>query len=121
MIEIFKLIGCLPPPCIPLFLDEDQTFKLLQNGSSLARYGDGELALMRGKSIPFQQATPFLSKRLKQVLKEKDKDFLIGLPRFLYYEDKNNKTTKVVKRKTQKEINKTIISIFAKRSAVYFF
>ena len=81
----------------------------------MARYGDGELALMRGKSIPFQEANPFLSKRLKQVLKEKDKDFLIGLPRFLYYDDKNlNHETRFFWKKHKKKLMKQLYPFLQK-------
>ena len=61
--------------------NNDETLdKLLHSNCSLARFGDGEMCLAFGMSIPSQQASDKLSKRLKEVLKNVDNEnLMIGL------------------------------------------
>lgn len=62
-------------------LDTDETLTLLENEKvSFLRYGDGEIAIMQGNSIPFQEYDPKLAKRLKKLLKTKVNGLRIGLP-----------------------------------------
>lgn len=60
---------------------------LIDTGKSIARYGDGELKLCVGRSAKSQKADPEMAKRLKDILKSKDKRCLIGIPRIYSPED----------------------------------
>lgn len=74
-------------PCI---IDIFKTIDLIIDSKhSLARFGDGEINLIQGKSIPFQKASNLLSERLIEVLKSNKDNLEIGLPR-LIYTDKSN-------------------------------
>lgn len=52
----------------------------ISSGKSFARYGDGEFKLMMGESINFQKANPELSKRLTEIISNKNPNLLVGLP-----------------------------------------
>lgn len=68
----------------------DKTFfNLITKNCSLARFGDGELTIINGAGIGFQEYDAELSERLKEILySESDKSVLICLPGCL---DKRNK------------------------------
>lgn len=52
-------------------LDKETTLQiLLRDHSSLIRFGDGELDLIRGESIPYQDYQPKLAGALKELLLE---------------------------------------------------
>jgi glycosyltransferase family protein len=62
-------------------LNTEETLKLLESEKiSFLRYGDGEIALMKGDSIPFQEHDKKLSKRLKKLLKTDEEGLKIGIP-----------------------------------------
>lgn len=64
----------------PDVIDEWTTITLIKRkGLSIARYGDGELKLIRGASIKCQKYDPNLSSRLKFILVS-DTKCLIGIP-----------------------------------------
>lgn len=44
------------------------------------RFGDGEFNLIEGRDIGFKRASPLLSKRLAEVLTNRDDDILVGIP-----------------------------------------
>jgi glycosyltransferase family protein len=50
--------------------------------ASIARYGDGELMIMLGYGIYFQEYDPELARRLREILRCPSRQFLIGLPPF---------------------------------------
>jgi hypothetical protein len=50
--------------------------------ASIARYGDGELMIMLGYGIYFQEYDPELARRLRHIIRRPRPDFLIGLPPF---------------------------------------
>ncbi|MCR5725517.1 MAG: SP_1767 family glycosyltransferase [Treponema sp.] len=52
---------------------------LKQGRKSFVRYGDGEIKLIDGGSIYFQEYDADLAKRLKEILDCKNADFLIGM------------------------------------------
>ena len=70
---------------VPKILDTRQTIDYLLEHSdkSLARFGDGEVFLIKNQSIPFQTASPELSKRLTEVLTSKNDKVEIGLPNLM--------------------------------------
>lgn len=57
---------------------------LINTKKSVIRFGDGELELIKGNSIPFQKSSKQLSDRLKEVLSSTNENILIGLPHFIY-------------------------------------
>lgn len=62
-------------------LDTDKTLSLIEKEKiSFLRYGDGEIALMQGNSIPFQEYDPKLAKRLRKLLRTDIDGLRIGIP-----------------------------------------
>ncbi len=61
-------------------LNIEESLNLLNNGKSIARFGDGELDIIKGKSFPFQKYNQELTKRLVEILGEKQDFCLIGIP-----------------------------------------
>ena len=65
----------------PLILDNMETVeKILSSNKSLARFGDGELDIINGNKIGFQDSQAKLAERLKEILCSKQKFCLIGVP-----------------------------------------
>jgi glycosyltransferase family protein len=66
---------------IPIIKTAEETLnKILQNGCSLARFGDGEFDMMNGDRIHFQNPSPELAGRLREVVASNIPNLLIGLP-----------------------------------------
>lgn len=63
---------------------------LISTKSSFARFGDGELALINGKDIPFQSASPALSEKLKKTINTSEDGLMIGINYHYYYADLSN-------------------------------
>ena len=58
-----------------------ETLSMLSNSdSSISRFGDGELFLLMGVSIPCQKANEKLTEKLKEVISTKDDKLMIGIP-----------------------------------------
>lgn len=57
---------------------------IIATRASLCRFGDGELRLIEGHSLEFQQASPLLSERLVEVLSSCDDRVFIAVPRLLF-------------------------------------
>lgn len=55
---------------------------LRERRASIARYGDGELEIMIGRGIYFQEYDPKLAKRLRAILGLAAPRFLVGIPNF---------------------------------------
>lgn len=73
------LIGRFQLPFV--VLDDEKTLQLImEEGKSIARFGDGEFRIMTGSENGFQSANEALSARLKQVLSSNDPKCLICLP-----------------------------------------
>lgn len=58
----------------------DETLDWLEEGKSIARFGDGELDLILGKAIGFQSANERLGESLKNILSSKPENCLIAVP-----------------------------------------
>lgn len=67
----------------PNILSNEETIKqLIEEKKSLARFGDGEMTLLvMSNDLAFQSMDIKLSKRLDEVLRKREKGFLVGLPR----------------------------------------
>ena len=50
--------------------------------ASIARYGDGELMIMLGYGIYFQEYDPVLARRMREIIRQPSPQFLVGLPPF---------------------------------------
>ena len=72
--------------------DIDQTLDyVIENKSSIIRFGDGEMDLMLGKSIPYQVYDENLASQLKEIISlQSDKKLVIGLPNV--FADRSNFT-----------------------------
>ena len=65
----------------PEVIDDIQTLDLLiKDNKSIARFGDGEIALINSMDIKFQKADVQLKERLKEILYTEDDGILIGIP-----------------------------------------
>ena len=72
--------------------DIDQTLDyIIENQSSIIRFGDGEMDVMLGKSIPYQVYDENLASQLKKIIAlQSDKKLVIGLPNV--FSDRSNFT-----------------------------
>lgn len=59
---------------------EESINKLLNEKKSIARFGDGELDLILGRKLKFQDADELIAQRLSEVLRSKQDTCLIGIP-----------------------------------------
>jgi hypothetical protein len=64
----------------PAVLSEDETLRLVLEGRSLARYGDGEFKICFGGNAKSQKFDPLLAKRLREILKSTPSSCLVGIP-----------------------------------------
>ncbi len=65
----------------PDVLSVADTVKLLQDGASLARLGDGEFNLALGKrAICYQKNSPKLQRRMREILSHPNGKCLVGIP-----------------------------------------
>ncbi len=66
---------------IPTIKTTDETLnKILQDKCSLSRFGDGEFGVMNGSRIHYQNPSPELALRLKEVITADTPNLLVGLP-----------------------------------------
>lgn len=73
------ILRCIyPQPKIATM--EETISRIIENNASIARYGDGELNIIKGQSIPFQEYNSELGKKMEQILKLRDERFLVCLP-----------------------------------------
>ena len=67
-------------PLKPKVLTRQESLEVLQsNPKSFARFGDGEIAIMQGHSIPFQEYDSVLAEKMFKVLKTKRDDMYVGI------------------------------------------
>lgn len=58
---------------------------LLENNKSIARFGDGEIRLIRGMDIAYQKYSQSLEWGLKDIIKSQQQNFLIGINYHYFY------------------------------------
>ncbi|MCR5675545.1 MAG: GT-D fold domain-containing protein [Lachnospiraceae bacterium] len=70
----------------PHFLSMEETRRqIIEEGRSIARFGDGEFSAIRGiQRWNFQKEDPALGQKLKEVLQSNDPGFLVGLNENFY-------------------------------------
>lgn len=54
--------------------------KLISSNCSICRFGDGEINLLVGNSIPFQKSSKKLSEKLEEVLRSNNPNVMLGIP-----------------------------------------
>lgn len=64
---------------LKILSDEKTLDEIIIHNKSISRYGDGEFLIIFGNSIKFQKKDVILKKRLIEILKINDKNFLIGI------------------------------------------
>jgi glycosyltransferase family protein len=72
----------VPGAAMRVISERETLDALRERGASIARYGDGELEIMIGGGIYFQEYDSELARRLHQILREPRANFLIGIPNF---------------------------------------
>ena len=65
----------------PQVVDEFETLRLVLEGKSIARYGDGEFNLVRGGNCVSQRRVPGIRVELQQVLRWNKDNLLVAIPR----------------------------------------
>lgn len=76
-----EIRGNMSPLKFPIVKSKEETLDaILCRGCSIARLGDGEFLLALGRSIPFQDYSPELARRLRQVLASDNPRLLVGIP-----------------------------------------
>lgn len=58
---------------------EETINEIVKGNCSIARYGDGEIKLVAGRDISFQEATPFAVNKLREVLSSDVDGMLVGI------------------------------------------
>mgnify|MGYP001852583981 CR=1 FL=1 len=61
-------------------LNTEDSLNLIKSGKSIARLGDGELDIIKGKSFPFQRYNQDLTAQLVEILGKKQDFCLVGIP-----------------------------------------
>lgn len=71
----------------PKILSKEESLELiLHSNQSLARFGDGEIHLMADcGGIPFQEYSPILAKRLRELISNPPENFINGINSYYYY------------------------------------
>lgn len=65
----------------PPVRDEFETLdRLVNKGKSIARYGDGELNLCRGRDCISQSHNPEIEKELRNILRKPNENCIVGIP-----------------------------------------
>ena len=68
------------PIRIPKIYTPQQTLDLLlEKPKSFARFGDGEIALIKGESISFQEYDPRLAEEMTEILRNQSEDLYVGI------------------------------------------
>jgi hypothetical protein len=110
-----QALAALRIPGVPLrVVDEWKTLGTLgEQRASFARYGDGELEIMIGRGISFQEYHPELARRLRAILRAATPQFLIGIPNFAALQIKS------AERKRRWERYRCMFSHLVRRDAPY--
>ena len=90
---------------------EDTLDLLLERPKSFSRFGDGELAIIAGKSTPFQEYRRDLAERLKEILRELQDACYVGLDHRYFTPPKNStREAKISARMNGKFWRETILA-----------
>lgn len=64
-------------PTVNVYSMDETLDELLSSGKSLIRFGDGEIIMIKGKSLKLQQASPELAEGLKRILGYEHENLMI--------------------------------------------
>lgn len=66
------------------FFSEQELIKILKEGKSFIRFGDGEVHLMKGQSLPWQKYEKDLERGMRKIIQEYNKNspYIVGIPKF---------------------------------------
>lgn len=92
---ISRLYFFIKPINVIVDTPEETLDKLLDSTKSLIRFGDGEIAIIQGKSLSFQSFTPEIQIQLKSILLSNDENILIGVPDIFSEFNKFQRTSKI--------------------------
>lgn len=96
----YELKDDIPNLYIPEILSvKESAEKILREGKSVVRFGDGEFKIMTGDVAIFQKKNKLLTKRLNEIFDSKDKNIIVGIPYFcchsinniITYDDKTSR------------------------------
>lgn len=74
----------------------DETLdELINKEKSIIRFGDGEVTLIKGDDLKLQKSNPRIVAKMKQLLKYKDNNLMIGLPDIFSNLDKYHKKSRM--------------------------
>lgn len=80
----------------PNVLDEKQTVDyLIKAKQSLVRFGDGEIQIISGKNIPFQDYNEKLATRMREILLNTNDKLTVGINYWYFYPKYNPKQTEL--------------------------
>lgn len=100
----------------PGVVDEFETLRLVvDEEKSIARFGDGEFNLVMGGNCISQKNVPNITMELKNVLRSKDPNLLVGIPRLDERSPKNVNWRKLCMRYGKYLVKKTYYSAFITR------
>lgn len=79
-----------------IFYKDEDTISLIRQGKSLVRIGDGEVGLLHGGHVSYQEYNKDLAKSIDKIVSEyKDTEkFLLAVPQFVNFSNKDLKKTK---------------------------
>lgn len=64
-------------PTVRVYSMDETLDELLHSDKSLVRFGDGEIVMMKGKSLKLQQASPELAEGLKRMLRYEHENLMV--------------------------------------------
>ena len=76
--NLLSLVSAKKQKIVPTVRSIEETIQeIIINHSSVSRFGDGEMLLIGGKSIRFQEQSEILSKRLAEVIRSQHENHLV--------------------------------------------
>ena len=77
---------------VKFYMDDKVIDKIINENKSLVRYGDGEFFIMwKIKGNGFQEKNDELGNRLKEIIESNNKNILIGISKYYFYQNKKLK------------------------------
>ena len=64
---------------LKIMSDDITLNEIIKKNKSISRFGDGEFKIILGRSNGFQNPNKILTKKLLNILNQKDKNFLVGI------------------------------------------
>ena len=97
---------------------EDTLDLLFENPKSFCRYGDGEIKLINGRGLDFQDYDKNLSDRLREILQSRDDKCYVGLDHRYFYPENIPESNKNFMRERGPEIRSTLLR-YCNRKKLY--